>query len=67
MKVRSINDPRLSEDARRIVLCALEKFTQHHRNHSMSWDQNVAAIIELYEHGLITIENDGSGLAVRLT
>jgi hypothetical protein len=65
MKLRSIND--LSEDARRTVLYALQKFTRKNRNHSMCWDDNLAAVIELYENGFITIETDGNGLAVRLT
>jgi hypothetical protein len=60
MKRQSINDPKLSEGARRTLLYALEKFAKHH-------GADHAAVIELYENGFITIESDGSGLAVRLT
>jgi hypothetical protein len=67
MRRRLINDPRLSEDARRTLRYALEKFARSHRHEGMSWDDNLAAVIELYENGLITIETTREGMAVRLT
>jgi hypothetical protein len=68
MKKKSINDPKLSESARRTLHSALQKFTSNNRHHGMSWTDNLAVVIELYENGLITIESTPDGdMAVRLT
>jgi hypothetical protein len=68
MKKKTINHPKLSEGARRTLRSALVKFTSNNRHHSMSWDDNLAAVIELYENGFIIIEiTPDGGMAVRLT
>lgn len=48
-RLRDINDPRLSKNARKILRAALSAFADHH-------DVESAGVIELYEHGFIEME-----------
>jgi hypothetical protein len=64
---RSIDDPRLSRGARRLLRAALVEFADNNRHPRLSRDENVAAVIELYEHRLLQIEKVKDGVVVSLT
>ena len=63
---RCVDDPRLSKDARQLLRCALSRFAEAHPHPSLSAEENLAAVIELYEFGLLQIEADDGGLVVGL-
>jgi hypothetical protein len=52
---RSINDPRLSRGARRLLRAALAKFAENNPHPLLGPDEHLAAVIELYEVGLLQI------------
>jgi hypothetical protein len=66
LRRRSIDDPRLSKDARRLLRCALTHFAAAHPHPTLSADENLAAVVELYEFGLLQIESADDGLVVGL-
>jgi hypothetical protein len=66
LRRRSIDDPRLSKDAQRLLRCALTHFAAAHPHPTLSAEENLAAVIELYEFGLLRIEGVDDGLVVGL-
>jgi hypothetical protein len=66
LRRRSIDDPRLSKDARRLLRCALTHFAAAHPHPTLSAEENLAAVIELYEFGLLQIESADDGFVVGL-
>jgi hypothetical protein len=66
LRRRSIDDPRLSKDARRLLRCALAHFAAAHPHPILSAEENLAAVLELYEFGLLQIESVDDGLVVGL-
>jgi hypothetical protein len=64
---RSIDDPRLSRGARRLLRAALVHFADNNPHPLLTRDENVAAVIELYEHHLLQIEKVNDGVVVSLT
>jgi hypothetical protein len=63
---RSIDDPRLSRGARRLLRAALAEFARRNPHPVLSPDANLAAVIELYEAGLLQIERVRDGVVVSL-
>ena len=63
---RSIDDPRLSRGARRLLRAALAEFARRNPHSTLSPDENLAAVIELYEHGFLQIEKVNDGIVVSL-
>ena len=59
-KLRDINDPRLSKNARNVIRAALTHFAEHH-------DVELSGVIELYEYGFIEMERCEDGVAVDLS
>jgi hypothetical protein len=61
---RSVDDPRLSRGARRLLRAALAEFAKSNPHPLLGPDEHLAAVIELYEHGFLQIEKVNDGIVV---
>ena len=64
MPKRCVDDPTLSATARQLLRAALAAYAKWYGLPDQTPEENLAAIIELYEAGMLQIESGGSGVVV---
>ena len=64
MPKRCVDDPTLSATARQLLRAALAAYAKRYGLPDQTPEENLAAIIELYEAGMLQIESGGSGVVV---